>query len=294
MSPVGSYAQLWRARWQLVRPGNAIQAAVGVFVGMALAASFTTPWHWAMLDTLFRRDAVLWAPVAALLITGFGNTINDLRDCEIDALGHPERPLPSGAIRAADAKAWAVLLAAFGLLAAIGAGGVALGLFAAFNIGLLALYELWAKARGLPGNLLVALLVASTFLFGAVAWALSAGDLTERLLAVAPLAAMAGLANLAREGLKDIEDLEADAGRRTWPMVAGEHTVRRASQGAVLLACALAVGYAWQSQWDALAWSVLAISLVGFMAGAALAGVPGRAQRLWKLAMWAALVAFLL
>src|ERR1041385_1670901 len=196
---MASYAALWAARIEMARPGNAAMAGLGTLVG---------------LEVVRQGDltVAMWtaAPIAAFLVAAFGNVLNDVSDEDLDRLAHPARPLPSGRIGRRDAQVFAALLLAFGLWEAfVAAGPPALG-FAAANALLLVVYERLLKARGLAGNVLIALLVASTFAFGAVV----AGAPVRAWGVLWLLMAMAALANLAREILKDIEDLEADRGQR--------------------------------------------------------------------------------
>ena len=276
------YGQLWRARIELMRLGNCLMAAVGTLVGLVLARSGPLP-----------LSAWIGAPAAAFLIAGFGNVLNDLRDERLDAKAHPERPLPSGRIRTSDARLWAGLLLAFGLYEAYIAAGFPTLAFALANAGALAGYEAWFKRAGLPGNVLVALLVASTFAFGAVA----TGTDPRHWGLLWLLMAMAFLANAARELLKDIEDQEADRGERTsLPLLAGPGPTRILAfflaNAAVLLSILAFFGS--PDGWPRF-WLVgLALADLLFVVSSCLAWMRiGQAQRGLKLAMLVALVSFL-
>src|SRR5581483_8909148 len=130
-------------------------------------------------------------------------------------------------------------------------------------------------------------LTAAPFLVGGVA----ARNPQPIILTVAALAA---LATLAREILKDVEDRDADAGhRRTLPHRIG---ARRASLVAALaLAATVALSPAPRFQGNVLAWAYLpAVGLADLVfVGAAILGFskPSRAQRLVKLGMMLALAA---
>jgi geranylgeranylglycerol-phosphate geranylgeranyltransferase len=265
-----------------MRPGNCAMAALGTLTGLAVAGAPASP-----------STAWVAAPLASFLVAGFGNVLNDLRDAALDAKAHPERPLPSGRIRRGDAQAWAALLLLSGLLEAFAAAGLATLAFALANALLLAVYEASLKRAGLPGNVLVALLVASTFAFGAVAARAPAPPWTMLWL----LMALAFLANVAREVLKDVEDLDADRGeRKTLPLQAGPGAARilafTLANAAVLLSATafLRRPAGWWTPWLVL----LAASDVAFVVAASLSWMNvGRAQRLLKLAMLLALAAFL-
>jgi geranylgeranylglycerol-phosphate geranylgeranyltransferase len=277
-----SYGALWRARLAMMRPGNGLMAAVGVVVGLAVV-----PHPPLALATR------LAAPLAAFLVAGFGNVLNDIRDRRVDARAHPERALPSGQVDAGQAKAFAALLLGFGLWEAYVAAGWPTLAFAGANAGGLVAYELWLKRLGLPGNVLVAALVASTFAFGA--FASGTAPLDWGLLWL--LIAMAFLANVARELLKDVEDMAADQGeRRTLPLEAGAGVARLLAfllVNAAVLLSVLAFFHSpagWSPAWLA----VLAGADLLFLVGVSLAWMDvGRSQRVLKLAMLAALAAFL-
>ncbi|MHB1262428.1 MAG: geranylgeranylglycerol-phosphate geranylgeranyltransferase [Thermoplasmatota archaeon] len=277
-----SYGQLWRARIELMRPGNGLMAALGTLVGLVVAATGDLPLH-----------AWVAAPIAAFMLSSFGNVLNDLRDARIDAKAHPARPLPSGRIRAADARLWAFVLLSFGLWEAYLAAGKATFVFALVNALALAIYEAWFKRAGLPGNVLVALLVASTFAFGAVA----AGTDPREWGLLWLLIALAFLANVARELLKDVEDQDADRGeRRTLPLRAGPGPTRILAfflvNAAVLLSILafLESPADWWRPWLI----VLAVADAVLVGASSLAWMHvGQAQRLLKLGMLLALAAFL-
>lgn len=97
----------------------------------------------------------------------------------------------------------------------------------------LALYNWWWKRLGLPGNLLVSLLAAATFPYGAVA----AGGGGRWWVP----AAFALVYHLGREILKGAEDVEGDRvhGARTLASLRGERAAERAA-AALLAATALA------------------------------------------------------
>lgn len=276
---MGSYSALWAARVRLLRPGNGAMAAAAVLIGGILA---TDP-AWAL------TGSALAAALAAFLITGFGNVLNDLVDVDLDRTAHPERPLPSGALKVRDAQGFAAILLSLGIWEAYVAAGVPTLAFALTNVAALILYERWAKRQGLLGNLMVAALVASAFLFGAVATGTAASTWG---LAVA-LAAMAFLSNVARELLKDIEDMQADTNRRrTLPMAIGPAPTRLLAIGAVLVAVVLSVVAWWYAPWPR-TWGLL----LGASNGVFLLGITqasaAKAQRTWKAAMLLALAAFL-
>jgi geranylgeranylglycerol-phosphate geranylgeranyltransferase len=277
-----NYGQLWRARLEIMRLGNCLMAALGALVGLVVARAAPLELHtWVA------------APIAAFLVAGFGNVLNDLRDARIDARAHPHRPLPSGRMRAADARVWAFVLLAAGLYEAYLAAGQWTLVFALANALALVGYEAWFKRAGLPGNVAVALLVSTTFAFGAVATGTDWGSWGLLWL----LMAMAFLANVARELLKDVEDQDADRGERTTlPLQAGPGPTRILAFFLVNAAVLLSILAFFESPgtWWRPWLVVLAVADAGFIVASCLAWMHiGQAQRLLKAAMLLSLVAFL-
>jgi geranylgeranylglycerol-phosphate geranylgeranyltransferase len=149
-------------------------------------------------------------------------------------------------------------------------------------------YEMILKAKGLSGNLAIGWLTGALFLFG--------GAAVEGLELAWILAALAFLATLGREIVKDIEDVEGDKGSRlTLPIRIGKRNAGVAASVSFVAAVALSpVPYLL----DLLsAWYVPAVvvsdaifiycALIQFRN-------PRMGQKVAKLAMFVALVAFLL
>ena len=212
----------------LTRPGNAVASGVLTFVGAFVAGIGGTD-AGLVVDTspAVRTGAAVGATVFAV---GAGNTINDYFDREIDRINAPERPIPRGAVSPRGALVFSVLLfaAAVGLSLLLPVGAIGLAL-----LNLLALVAYTELFKGLPGvgNLVVAYLGGSTFLFGGLA---VGGDLAT----AGVLFGLAALSTFAREVIKDVEDVAGDReeGLNTLPIAVGE---RRA-----LVVAAVALGVA--------------------------------------------------
>jgi geranylgeranylglycerol-phosphate geranylgeranyltransferase len=276
--PRGGMASLLR----LARPLNAGMSAVAVAVGGIVAVG---PAAWGASA----RSLVLAAAAAAAFTAG-GNALNDIFDRETDRINHPDRPLPSG--RMTVRTAWAFAAASFGVAAVLGAvvNLPALGIVI-LNAILMLSYEVYLKGRGAPGNVIVAYLVGSLFLFAGAAVADAS---TQPLIRAGVLAALALFTTLGREITKDIEDLHGDVDRRTLPRRIG---VRRAG---TVAAIALFAGVALSSLpllLQVLNWTygVLVILADGMFIYAALhsAANPSSSQRVTKYGMIVALGAFL-
>ena len=199
----------------LLRGRNLLIAAAGVAIGGALA-----------LGRVALPRELVWAMLSALGLGALGNTANDLWDVEADRINQPLRPLASGALSPG---------AALWIGGVAGGAGLAFAYLAGrpvFLMGLLAAaamlaYSPFLKPHPVLGNAVVAVVGSMPFLYGAGA----VGDWRAGLVPFG----IAALLHLAREIVKDLEDVPGDlaAGRRTIPIVWG----RRAG----FLAAALAL-----------------------------------------------------
>ncbi|MFH1501900.1 MAG: geranylgeranylglycerol-phosphate geranylgeranyltransferase [Candidatus Eisenbacteria bacterium] len=203
----------------LLRPANGVIAGAAVLVGAFVSAS-SVEWGAAVLGAL-----------AALAATGAANALNDSRDVESDLVNRPGRPLPQGRVSPA-----AALILAFGLYAAslilvYPLGGSATLLVGAWIV-LTALYSFALKGVPLFGNLVVAFVAASPLLMGGATQGVAPyrpGPAALDAMATLPghrlliLFFLAALLHMARELVKDAEDVEGDrsAGTRTFAVVAG-------------------------------------------------------------------------
>ena len=190
----------------LIRWENALLSALGVLLGA---------W-WAHGSVL--AAPTLAAAAVAIALTAVANAENDYQDRAIDRLAHPHRPLASGALRPAHAR---MVVAAAGVVALLVSAALdpRLAVLTAGIIVVMLLYSRVLKARGIAGNLTVALLASLPFLYGA--WT------TGRPIAALPLLAVAVPLHFAREIAKDLDDAEADAPtRRTLPVAHGPRAAR--------------------------------------------------------------------
>lgn len=176
-----------------LRPLNCLMSIIAVLVGGFL-----------ILNTI--DFVIIYAAIAVFLITGAGNVINDYVDIEADKINRPNRPIPSGRISKKSALIYAILLFAIGIIIS-GFINWLIFIIAIVNSLLLVLYSTHLQNKIFVGNILVAYLTASTFLFGgAAAFSGSFQALSLPLL----LMLLSGLATFSREIVKDIEDLEGD------------------------------------------------------------------------------------
>ena len=206
----------------LPRPLNGLITALSVGIG-ALTADQAPAW-----------PAILLAALSAALINGAGNAFNDLLDIDIDRINRPLRPLPAGRLSPNAARMQSLLLALAGCTLAFWLSPWH-GLIALAVVVLLAVYSIALKNSLLWGNVLVAVVGAIAFPYGALA----AGDIGRSWIP----ALFAFLFHLGREIVKDIEDVAGDQirGERTLPLAWGR------TQAAVLAAFVylLLVGFTW-------------------------------------------------
>lgn len=144
--------------------------------------------------------------LCAFFISASAIILNDYFDYEVDLVNAPERPLPSGLVSKKEALWLTAITSLLGLAAAFYFGFVVLGLaILLWVIGVL--YNWRFKQSGLPGNLMVCLSVASTFLLGGI----SAGDFWNGIIWV--FAGMAFFIDLGEEIAGDAMDMEGDRKR---------------------------------------------------------------------------------
>ncbi|MGB9958402.1 geranylgeranylglycerol-phosphate geranylgeranyltransferase [Haloferax prahovense] len=261
---------------ELTRPGNAVAAGVLTFTGAFVAGA-------AASDAL----VVVAAMLATVFATGAGNAINDYFDRDIDRINRPDRPIPRGAVTAAEAKWFSVALFGGAVVSAFVLPVVAIAIAVVNLVALLAYTEFF---KGLPGigNVVVAALTGSTFLFGGAA-------IGEPLGAVV-LCVLAALATLTREIVKDVEDIGGDReeGLRTLPIVVGEEA--SLWLGAVVLVVAVAasaVPFIWGGFGLAYLGVVVPADAVMLAAATRAFADPAAAQRRLKYGMFLAAFAFI-
>lgn len=274
-----------RGLLELTRPGNAVAAGVLTFTGAYVARGTGT----------FGRYAfpVVAAVVATVFATAAGNAVNDYFDRDIDRINRPDRPIPRGAVSASSALAFSVALFLGAVASAVQLPPLSLAIAIVNLVALGAYTELF---KGLPGvgNVVVAYLTGSTFLFGgaAVGWPAGIGD----DLGVVVLFALAAVATLTREIVKDVEDVAGDReeGLETLPIVIGERASLWLGVAALGVAVA-ASGLPYFVGTFGFAYLVLVVPADAVMLGAALWAFrdPSVGQRRLKHGMFLATGAFI-
>lgn len=178
---------------ELLRPTNCFMSSIAVFIGGFLAAAPNTQ--------LLLSPFIYIAMISSFIITGAGNVINDYIDIDADKINKPGRPLPSGRVSPKGAFLFSILLFFLGIFLS-GFVNYIVFFIALFNSILLVIYSLYLQDKILMGNISVSYLVASTFLFG--------GAVFNNLVLPSIFTLIAFFANLSREIIKDMEDMEGD------------------------------------------------------------------------------------
>lgn len=207
---------------ELIRPINALMAAVAVYLGFALSmGGFTV------------NLEVILLMVAVVCISGAGQTLNDFFDCQIDAKIHPHRPIPSKCITAKHAFGYAVFLFVIGNLLSLLVGIIPFTI-SFLCTGLLVFYAGFGKPYKWLGNWIVGFQTGLLFLFGAT--------LTENYTLAFMLALPAMLSNVAREITKDLEDEKnGEVEKTTLSIVVGKSNTKTIAKGVTLLAMGAAI-----------------------------------------------------
>ncbi|HEX7467556.1 MAG TPA: UbiA family prenyltransferase, partial [Methanobacterium sp.] len=182
---------------EILRPFNALMGVIAVLLVAIINGNFN-----------------LYIPVACVIVfifTGAGNAINDYFDHKIDAINKPERPIPSDRISLNSAAIYATSLFIIATIMAF-AIGIIPGIIVILSAVLMFLYAYRLKKSCLVGNLSIAFLTGLCFVF--------AGVVLGMVIVSILLGFYAFLMTMAREIVKDMEDVEGDSieGAKTFPI----------------------------------------------------------------------------
>jgi geranylgeranylglycerol-phosphate geranylgeranyltransferase len=185
---------------EILRPFNALMGVIAVLLVALISGIFN-----------------LYVPVACIIVfifTGAGNAINDYVDHKIDAINKPERPIPSGRISLNAAAIYATILFVIATIMSL-LIGIIPGIIVVLSAILMFLYAYKLKKSCLIGNLSIAFLTGLCFVF--------AGVVLQTVYLSILLGFYAFLMTMAREIVKDMEDVEGDSmeGANTFPLKFG-------------------------------------------------------------------------
>ncbi len=209
---------------KLTRPYNVLFGSLTAPVGAYIAYSG----EWSVTIA----QIVILQTLAVGFFIIFGNILNDIIDYEIDKINHPLRPLPSGEIKISTAKIVVLssaiislsltLLGTYILVNSEGGNWLPVSVIWCVAFLLMLTYELGLKTKNIAliGNLSISLMVGLVIIFGAAAL-----DSIDNNL-IWYVGSVAFLVNLAREIVKDIEDIDGDKERKTLPMIISKRSSR--------------------------------------------------------------------
>ena len=214
---------VWRDWWKLCRGGNASVGFAAVLITTYASLGF---------DADVNAIGVILVGLGVSLFMAGGNVLNDLIDLDSDILNHPDRPLVTGALTVSNARTAVRLLFIFSLLATLvglqlQANHIGQSVWLAMVTYALALFGQFSyevgpcyKRRGLQGNFVIALLLGMVMIHAVTAVG-QAGHSRAWFMA-----GVAMVSNLAREIIKDCEDLSGDLQRLTLPARIGQEKSR--------------------------------------------------------------------
>ncbi len=193
---------------KLLRPLNLFIIALSMVLFMLKADNFNM--------SNLRWPELIYVILSVVLTAAGGYVINDIFDIEADNINRPHKRIIAKHISLRSANIFYVCILAASILCGF-LTGLGLGLLVmAVNV-LLYFYSSDLKGTVLWGNLLVALLS------GIVVYSAQKGVYSANHAYVAEYALLAFCITMARELIKDIEDMEGDKaqGYKTFPIVVG-------------------------------------------------------------------------
>jgi len=205
----------------MMRLPNCVMIGFAVIVGEVMAST-TVPVR-----------AAFYGFMAGFLLLAASMVLNDYFDREIDRINEPERPIPAGVIKPAEALSFSLILAAIGFWFA-GNSGVGALVIATVSVIIMVLYNWRLKKTGLLGNALVSTNVAIPFVYGGFVvgsptWSLGIFSL------------LAFLSSIGREIVKGIVDVSGDTARGVKSLAATKGNAKAAKYGAALFVAAVAL-----------------------------------------------------
>ncbi len=148
---------------------------------------------------------IVAAALTGALVTAGANAINDFFDIEIDRINRPDRPLPRGELSREEARMMWLLTSTLAVALNIAVNPTALAIVISAVV-LLYIYSARLKGTILAGNIVVGVMTGMAFIYGGAA----VGHPDRAALP----ALFAFLVNLARELVKDVEDVEGDRAKQ--------------------------------------------------------------------------------
>ncbi len=188
---------------KIIRPVNVFITFITIFLAGIICSVGQLPF-----------GKIILASVSGAFVAAAENVINDYFDVEIDKINRPERVIPQNLLTKKEALIFFAILKFFAFYLALQINKTAFLIVIVTSV-LLFLYSFKLKHVALIGNVIVGLLTGMAFIYGAVAVGNWKAGIFPALFAF--------MVNLAREILKDIEDIEGDRkmGLLTFPIKFG-------------------------------------------------------------------------
>ena len=206
--------------WDLVRPFTLLAPALGMLSGAVTAYGARPAGRFGQRTFLSWTVDVAVGCVAAGLLNGASNALNQVCDLSIDRVNKPARPLPSGRLSTRSAIAISVLLYAASLGAAATINGSVLALFAlgALATVVYSVPPLRTKRFGWWANVTIA--IPRGVLLKVAGWSVTKPALAPEAWLIG---GVFGLFLLGATTSKDFADVEGDRadGCRTLPVIYG-------------------------------------------------------------------------
>jgi len=226
------------------------------------------------------------ASLVVLFFIAAGNTLNDYIDRDVDRIAHPQRPIPSGRVKAETALGLAVGAFVFSLAISFFLSPEATAVVI-IAIALMLAYEIKFKRVAMIGNIMIALLTSMLFILGGVI----VGEVSNILA----IAGMAWVVTVGREITKDIEDMKGDFDRKTLPLVIGARNASLVAAICYIIGVTLSIQPAIEGIFNQLYLPVVLVADAIFIYSALiLFSNPYKGQKFAKTGMMVALLAFIL
>lgn len=234
---------------EILRPFNAMMAVITIILMAVISGQFTLN--------------VFLAGIVVFIATGAGNAINDYFDHKIDSINRPERPIPSGRISIKIAGIYSILLFAVAIIIGF-VIGILPGIIVFLSSLLMVYYAYSLKKKCLIGNLSISFLTGLSFVLG--------GVVVSEIIISIYLGFFAFLMTMAREIVKDMEDMEGDQmeGASTLPIVYGKVVSSKIAAFFMILASLASPILYFLGIFNVLYLIVLAIAIFVFLRGSVL------------------------
>ena len=198
---------------KILRPDEALMMAMPIVIIAIVGHDFSL--------------SVLLGTIVVFLMAGAGNVINDVFDWKIDAVNKPDRPIPSGRITLRNARIYAGILyavsAVLSLVISYLIHNFWFFVIIACSAVIIYAYSRYFKALPLVGNIVVGGMIGFCFVVGGFILLCNTKDWGIFRVSVY-IGLLAAVANVARELIKDMEDVQGDqlGGARTFPVLYGK------------------------------------------------------------------------